>query len=141
MPSDQKRQTHSPARTMIWCASALIAACIAAWLRGVFRAESLKQAAGILSDSFLIPGIILAGSGGLGFIASKGTFDVFSYMFSRFSLHSIFPSHTTHERNETLYDYKCRKEKNGRNWSPATLYAGLLALGLSFLFLGLYALL
>ena len=141
MPSDQNRKKASPTRIIAWCAAALVSACITAWLRGVFQAGDMKQAACILSDSFLIPGVIMAGIGGLGFIASKGTFDAFTFMFSRFSLHSLFPSHRFLDRKETLYDYKCRKEKTGRKWSPEFLYAGLTALGFSFLFLGLYAVL
>ena len=124
----------------IWALVALAAAAVIASIRGVWSAADWKEAAGILSDSCLISGVMLSGAGGLGFAASRGAYDAMGYAFSRFSLHSLLPVRQTEKRPETFYEYKQAKEQKGRAWSPTVLIAGLGALALSALFLALYAL-
>ena len=64
------------------CVALVLIAVIAA-IRGVFGASSGREAAGILSDSCLIPGILLSGAGGLGYAAYKGAYDSFGYLFRK----------------------------------------------------------
>lgn len=118
--------------------AALVCALIMAWARGAFSADS-QTAFGLLSDGFMVPGLILAGVGGLGYAASKGAYDAFGYAFSRFSLHSLFTTRQTYRIPESFYEYKCQKDENRRPWSPAALITGLCALALSGLCLIGYA--
>lgn len=118
-----------------------LAVLVIALARGAFQAQSLKEAAGILSDSCLIPGVLLAGAGGLGYAASKGAYDSLGYMFSRFSLHSLLPARTSEKRPASLYEYKQEKDQKGRRWTPDVLLTGLCALALSAVFLVMYSVL
>ena len=126
---------------LILGAIALAAVVIIAALRGLFEAQSAQEAMGILSDSCLIPGIVLMGAGGLGFAASKGAYDSFGYLFSRFSLHSLMPTRQTGKRVESFYEYKRQKDEQGRAWSPVVLVTGAGCMAISGVFLALYALL
>ena len=121
--------------------AALAAILIIAAIRGVFGAATWQEAAGILSDSCLIPGILLSGAGGLGFAVSKGAYDSFTYLFTRFGLQSLLPTRHTYTRVESFYEYKQQKDEKGRSWSPVVLVTGLCCLALSGVFLGLYAVL
>ena len=118
--------------------AALVCAVIMAWARGAFSADR-QTAFALLSDGFMVPGLILAGIGGLGYAASKGAYDAFGYAFSRFSLHSLFTTRQTYRIPESFYEYKCQKDENRRPWSPAALITGLCALALSGLCLIGYA--
>ena len=52
---------------------------LCAWLRGLFKGDGASDVRFILSDSFLVSGVLLAGVGGLMFSSARGTFDMFSY--------------------------------------------------------------
>ncbi len=118
--------------------AALLCALIIAWARGAFAADK-KTVFGLLSDGFMVSGLVLAGIGGLGYAASKGAYDAFGYAFSRFSLHSLFTTRQTYRIPESFYEYKCQKDENRRPWSPAALITGLCALAISGLCLIGYA--
>ena len=112
--------------------AALLCALTMAWARGAFAAD-MKTAFGLLSDGFMVSGLILAGLGGLSYAASKGAYDAFGYAFTRFSLHSLFTTRQTYRRPESFYEYKRQREEKHRPWSPAMLITGLCALALSAL--------
>ena len=120
--------------------AALLCALTMAWARGAFTAD-MKTAFGLLSDGFMVSGLILAGMGGLSYAASKGAYDAFGYAFTRFSLHSLFTTRQTYREPESLYEYKRQRREQARPWSPVTLYSGLAGLALSGLCLLLYAVL
>ena len=61
-----------------------------------------------LADAFTIPGVIMLMVGVLVWISSTGSFDMFSYAFSR-AKQSLIPS--IGYKDEKFYDYKMRKEK------------------------------
>ena len=126
---------------LVYGAAAVLAALCMALLRGVFSAPDGKTAAGIFSDCFLVPGIVLTGLGGLSYAASKGAYDALGYAFSRFSLHSLFATRKIYQEPETLYEYKKQRDEKGRSWSPAMVWCGLGSLLFSGLFLLLYAVL
>ena len=118
--------------------AALACALIMAWARGAFAAD-MKTFFGLLSDGFMVPGLLLAGAGGLSYAASKGAYDAFGYAFSRFSLHSLFTTRQTYRIPESFYEYKSQRNENRRPWSPVPLIIGLCALALSGLCLIGYA--
>ena len=127
-----------PWHYVLYGGATLVCALIMAWARGAFSADR-QTAFGLLSDGFMVSGLILAGVGGLGYAASKGAYDAFGYAFSRFSLHSLFTTRQTYRIPESFYEYKCQKDENRRPWSPAALITGLCALAISGLCLIGYA--
>ncbi len=122
----------------VYGGAALACALIMAWARGAFSAD-IQGAFGLLSDGFMVSGLILAGIGALGYAASKGAYDAFGYAFSRFSLHSLFTTRQTYRTPESFYEYKQQREEGRRPWSPVMLITGLCALALSGLCLIGYA--
>lgn len=117
----------------------LLCAAVVAWWKELFRAQTVTDALGILSDVFFVPGALFAGVGGLSWIAHKGGYDAFGYVFRNFSLHNIFPSRQK-DRVESYYDYKQKKDEKGRPWLPHVLVTGLCSVALAGIMLILYAL-
>lgn len=134
----EQENKSRPWHYAVYGGAALLCALIVAWARGAFSAD-VQTALGLLSDGFLVSGLILAGVGGLGYAASKGAYDAFGYAFTRFSLHSLFTTRQTYRQPESFYEYKQEKDQNRRPWSPVMLITGLCALGLSGLCLIGYA--
>ncbi len=128
-----------PVRYAVYGGAALVCALAIAWARGAFSAPDLSAAFGLLSDGFMVCGLVLTGLGGLSYAASKGAYDAFGYAFSRFSLHSLFTTPQTYRRPESFYDYKRDRDERRRPWSPVMLITGLCALAVSGLCLIVYA--
>lgn len=129
-----------PAEYLI-CAGIILAAALAIALsRGLFSLGSRQEVFGTLSDSFAVPGLMMAGVGGISFMSTKGAYDLFGYALSRITLHELLPFRRTYERPGTLLEYKKQREEKGRRWLPAALQTGLgaVALGMMFLLLYLY---
>ena len=79
-----------------------------------------------LANAFTVPGVVLAGIGGLSWCASQGTFDLFSYgtsmLFGRFlplGKKNVFHS------GEKYYDYVERKRENRKAWLKEWLLIGV----------------
>lgn len=96
---------------------------------GVFR---------VLSDSFLVPGAAFSCVGGLTWVASYGFFDMMSYgcssVFGRF-----IPFDSAYRRKEKFYDYREKKEKQGRTWNKDMVIVGCVFILLSILFSVIYS--
>ena len=116
----------------------VLALGIAFW-KDILSAGNAEEVFAILADAFTIPGILYAGIGGLSYIGLRGGYDAFGYVFSRFSLHNIMPTNPKRQKNETLYEYKVRKDEKGRRWYPNLLFVGLGFIGCSLLCLVVYA--
>lgn len=124
----------------VYAAIALLMGALMAWQRDLFSSASFQAAAGILSDCFFVPGVLLAGAGAMGWIGSKGTFDSLGYAFSRFSLHNLWPNEHTAKRPETLYEYKQKQDEKGRKWSKPLVFTGLGAMAFAVAWLLVYLL-
>lgn len=122
---------------LIHAAVFLLIAGIFAYGKGIFAQTTAAGVMHILSDAFLLPGILFAGIAGLSWAASKGAYDSFRYLFYNFALHTIWVTKPkTHY--DSLYDYKAAKDKKGRRWFPHMLFTGLAGIVIALVFLLLY---
>jgi len=123
----------------IICGAVLIAGIVAMlFVRQVFSQTDTKGIMSALSDSFLVPGVVMAGVGGLSKLASLGAYDSIGYLFSRFSLHTFWVTGAKRKKYDSLYEYKQEKDKKGRSWLPYALWTGLCSCGISIIFLIIY---
>lgn len=122
---------------LIHTAVFLLIAGIFAGVKGIFSMTSAADVMHILSDAFLLPGILFAGIAGLSWAASKGAYDSFRYLFYNFALHTIWVTKAkTHY--DSLYDYKVAKDKKGRHWFAHMLMIGLAGIVIALVFLVCY---
>ncbi len=96
--------------------------------RGLFAQAGLRDTFGIISDSFVVPGVILIGFALLSYISHTGIFDMLTY-----SVYSLVKT----DKNEDFYAYRCRK-KEKRTQSHGTLFLGISLVVIGMIFLGLY---
>lgn len=126
-------------RLAVYGAVLLLAALGGAIAKGAFASTMPAETFRILSDAFLIPGVVLAGVAGLNWAASKGAYDSLRYLLYNFGLHTIWVSKPEKYRHfDSLYDYKTEKDKKGRKWFPEMLYAGLFGILVAGVFLLLW---
>ena len=94
------------------------------------QTESLKIIK-ILSDSFFLPGVLLVGASLFGWVASKGTFDMFAYTGHNFI--NMF-KRESYLKHQSFYDYKTQRDERRKPFNiPRTLVGlGFLALGIIF---------
>ncbi len=85
----------------------------------------------VLSDSFFLPGVLLVGASLIGWVASKGTFDMFGYTGHNFI--NMF-KRDSYLKHESYYDYKSKKDERRKPFNvPRTIVGlGFLALGIIF---------
>jgi len=101
--------------------------------QGFFEATMPLEKIRILSDCLLFPGALFGGIGALTWIAAKGTFDMLGYGFSYFFSGFVNPK----KKRETFYEYKLRKEDDGK-WLPELFLVGMFYLLLSIVFVLIY---
>ncbi len=94
---------------------------------GVFKAETKTELFTALSNAFVVPGSVLFSIGMLSFVASKGMFDGFGYIFSNFAKHFIIPSRPKN-KYESYYDYVARKAEKRGEWLYILAIVGGIAL-------------
>ena len=119
------------------CTGAVIAAAVA--ILGWTRGHSVLR---MLCDGCFVAAVILLGMGGLKFARNQGTFDMMTYSLKAvFHLHFPFSKMNSplEEREEDFADYKERKRAKRKSPSDM-LWAGLLYLLASVVFLGIYLL-
>jgi asparagine N-glycosylation enzyme membrane subunit Stt3 len=119
--------------SIIWLAIAI--ACF--FVEEPYAEKSAVEIIGKISNCFTVPGVILAGIGGLSYVSRLGGYDGIGYAFSNFGLHNIWT--TRHPKKyKSLYEYKEAKDKNGRKWLPEALITGLVSLFAGAIFLVIY---
>lgn len=132
-------------RYAVYVAVGLLLAVAVAGMRGLFKApapdadgnvteRTTADVMTILSDSFLVPGVLFAGIGGLSWAASKEAYDGLAYGMRTF-FRSLIPGKT--REHVSYYDYKKEKAENRKPWDAVSLIvgAGFLVLSLIFTFL------
>ncbi len=139
---DQKQK--NPYLVPIISAIALVLLC--AFSKGMFNfpvyaadAFTAKKLIGDLVDCFTLPGVLLMGMSGLGWISTFGFFDIISYG-SR-SFFGIFIRPLAKDLPSTFYDYRMEKEEKGRKWSKELLIVGAVAMALAIILLIVYLIL
>ena len=105
-----------------------------------FSAENAKDAVMKLCNSFTVPGVVIAGVGGLSYLSSLGAYDGISYAFSNFALHNIWTSKQP-KKYKNFYEYKTAKDEKGRAWLPHFLIVGTISLAVSIILLIVYLIL
>lgn len=93
-----------------------------------YRAKSVVDG---LANCFTIPGVLLAGVGGISWAAKFGTFDMLGYG-SR-SFFGIFIRPLADDLPRTFYDYRKAKEEKGRTWFRELFITGVLFLAIGLI--------
>ena len=105
--------------------------------RELFYGLPLDATFAVLSDCSFIAGVLLAGIGGLCFVASLGGYDAFGYAGSLIKSHFVRP---TGYKPESFYDFKERKTAERKPWLRESLFVGFGFIGASVVFLVIYLL-
>ena len=85
----------------------------------------------ILSDSFFVPGAVFVGVALIGWVSSKGTFDIFGYSIR--GLFYLFKSESYYKQT-SFYDYRVKKQERRKSFNRTLLLSGII-----FLLLGAIA--
>lgn len=84
----------------------------------------------IMADCCTVPAVLYIGISLLGWVGSKGTFDIFGYSIG--GLFRLFRRDAYTKSGETFYDYRARKNEERKPFNLSMLVVGLL-----FLFIAL----
>lgn len=89
-----------------------------------------------LSDGFFVAGVLLGGSGVIGFAGTKGTFDMMGYgikVAANTAFSWMIPQDSDFGKKESFMEYRERKDSNRKKPGPMLL-AGATLLVLAVLF-------
>ncbi|MBQ5842561.1 MAG: DUF3899 domain-containing protein [Clostridia bacterium] len=111
----------------------LTAAVIMACIWNLFDQTELLPILKIVSDSFTVPGVALIGLCLLGWVGSKGGFDLFGYSFNTFL--GYFKRETYYSKPESYYDYCEKKNKKRKPFDLPMLLTGAFFLFLAIVFM------
>ncbi len=115
---------------IVYVLTALVMAiCIMSW-KNLLEAEGINVVLKILSDSFSLPGILFLGFAGLGWVSTKGGYDLFGYSWSSFK--GFFVRDSYFKKPETYFDYVQRKNAERKPFNKA-----MFAVGLAFFAIGM----
>lgn len=95
----------------------------AAW--SLFAQTELLIIVKILSDCFFLPGVLLVGVALIGWVSTKGTFDIFGYSFQGFI--GLFKTESYY-KNESFYDYRVKRDEKRKPFNKEMLIVGLVFL-------------
>ena len=87
----------------------------------------------VLSDAFGISGVLGIGIFGLGFVSSKGAFDLVSYSVKLLFLNAFRPKYRKESFPKTFYDYKVKKDSLNRKAPLMMLFVALAYLSIGIL--------
>ena len=75
----------------------------------------------ILSDAFTLPGVLFVGIAVMGWISSKGTFDIFGY-----SVRGLFDlwKKESYYKTESFYDYRVKKDEKRKPFNLPMFLVG-----------------
>lgn len=78
--------------------------------RNLLDASNIKDITYILSDGFLLPGVLIIGVGILIIVSNGGIFDIFTYSLKKMRATKMFGEKRSQAFN-SFYDYRVSKEK------------------------------
>ena len=116
----------------IHAAVAMAISIAAAFVWKLFSQTEALQIIRILSDVFFLPGALFLGVTLIGWIGSKGTFDIFGY--SMKGLFNLFKRESYYKRQETFFDYRQAKDENRKPFNLPMLVVGLVFIALGVIF-------
>lgn len=111
-------------------ACALFVAC--AYLWDLFGQTDTLTVVKIIADCCTIPGVLYVGISLIGWIGSKGTFDIFGYSIG--GLFYLFKRESYDKRQESFYDYRVKKDKDRKPFNLPMFLVGLAFLILALVF-------
>ena len=110
-----------------WWIPSLAVVCgflLVVWRFGLFSGpESGREVIRILSDGFVIPGVLAAGVGAVSWASDMGTFDMLGYGMKAFF--SLFTRNGIKKLPKSYFDYKEEKRSHPHKWLWETLIVGL----------------
>ena len=121
-------------KSMITLLIGLAIAGLIAWSKGVFTETAPIQIFHILSDSFFVSGVVIAGIGLLVFSSNEGTFDMLVYGVKSFW--DMFRRNGT-KRYDSFYDYRTSRQENKFSFA-FLLVSGLVILAVAVVMYLLY---
>ena len=127
-------------RYLKWGISALVLVVALIFYEKPFAEESVSGVMGKLCNCLFVPGSLFMAVSALGYLAGKGAYDSFGYIFTNFSLHTLFMRQQP-KKYQNLYEYKQEKDKKRTKWNPTSLIVGGVLLALSLMFFLLYKIL
>lgn len=116
--------------------AAFVIFCLYLYIGKIFSSETAGAVMGVLSDGFFAAAVLVGGIGLISFAGKFGTFDMLSYGTRRFLgnfIHSLRDS-----TPKTFYDYKVKKDKDGRGYLKEFCKVGAVCLILGVIMLVLY---
>ena len=116
----------------VYTAVATIVTVSSALLWKLFSQTEVLQIIRILSDSFFLPGTLFVGVALIGWIGSKGTFDIFGYSIR--GLFNMFKKESYYKRQETFFDYRQSKDETRKPFNLPMLVVGLIFLAMGVIF-------
>ncbi len=131
--NEGKRRKITAKALVIESIIALVLTILFAWAMGIFAVEQSGEGSvsAVLSDAAFITGVLFAGVGGISWVVSEGTFDVFSYGAKMVWEHF----HIRQTEFEKYYEYKQRKAQAGTAWLSDFVIVGVIFLVLAGIFL------
>ena len=99
----------------------LFIVCATVW--DLFGQTELLPTIRIMADCCTLPAVLYIGISLLGWIGSKGTFDIFGYSVG--GLFRLFRKDAYEKRGETFYDYRARKNESRKPFNLPMLIVGL----------------
>lgn len=109
---------------LLSCGCILFLVCATIW--ELFSQTELLPTLKILADCCTVPAVVFLGVSVIGWIGSKGTFDIFGYSIG--GLFQLFRRDAYLHGRETFYDYRVKKDKNRKPFNLPMLAVGLLFL-------------
>ncbi|MBQ9151653.1 MAG: DUF3899 domain-containing protein [Clostridia bacterium] len=122
---------------VILAAVAMILFITCATLWGLFEQTEPLQTVRILADCCTIPAVLYVGITLIGWVGSKGTFDIFGYSIG--GLFRLLKRESYDNKQETFYDYRTKKDENRKPFNWPMLVVGLAFLLLAVVFSVIYA--
>ncbi|MBO5109254.1 MAG: DUF3899 domain-containing protein [Clostridia bacterium] len=106
-------------------------------IRGGFAGLDTTAIMMVLSDAFIVPGILLVGLGAIIWVSTTGFFDIFGYGIKQAFLW-IFTPIAQKTNKKTFFDYKLEKEEKRKPTPKNILFVGLADWIISIVFFVLY---
>lgn len=107
----------------IMTAAALVMFMACAVLWDLFGQTELLPTLKVLADSFTVPGVLFVGVALIGWVGSKGMFDIFGYSIG--GLFHLMKRDAYEKRPETFYDYRVKKDRDRKPFNRHMLWVGL----------------
>ena len=106
-------------------------------MRGGLAGLDTTKTMQVLSDAFIVPGILFLGLAGILWVSTTGFFDIFGYGIKQAFLW-IFTPIAQKTNKKTFFDYKVEKEGHRKSTPKHILFVGVADWILSIVFFVLY---